>query len=61
MEIVESLCQAALFQPGQKVKTFRGSMAGVIVRLLPDGRVVWRPEASGAELIASPESLVRAE
>jgi hypothetical protein len=51
---------AAELQPGDRVKTFRGSMSGTIVRVLPDGRVVWRTD-SGAELSALPESLVRVE
>ena len=56
--ILEELCEAASFQPGDRVKTLRGSMRGTIVRLLPDGRVVWRAD-SGAELTALPESLLR--
>jgi hypothetical protein len=56
--ILEELCEAANFQPGDRVKTLRGSMRGTIVRLLPDGRVVWRAD-SGAELTALPESLLR--
>lgn len=57
-QIVDELCAAADFQPGDRVKTLRGSMRGVIVRLLDDGRVVWRAD-SGAELTALPESLLR--
>ena len=57
---INELCAAAELQPGDRVKTFRGSMSGTIVSVLPDGRVVWRTD-SGAELIALPESLVRLE
>jgi hypothetical protein len=57
-QIVNELSQAADFQPGDRVKTLRGSMSGTIVRLLSDGRVVWRAD-SGTELTALPESLVR--
>src|SRR2546426_6413223 len=32
VEIVESLCEAASFQPGDRVKTFRGALHGRIVR-----------------------------
>jgi hypothetical protein len=56
-QIVNELSDAADFQPGNRVKTLRGSMSGTIVRLLPDGRIVWRAD-SGAELIALPESLI---
>jgi hypothetical protein len=37
----------------------RGSLRGVVVRLLPDGRVVWKPDGVAAELIGLPESLCR--
>ena len=42
VEIVESLCEAAAFKPGDRVKTLRGSTHGRIVHLLEDGRVVWK-------------------
>lgn len=59
VSIVEELSASADFQPGNRVRTFRGSARGVVVRLLEDGRVVWRPDASGSELTALPESLLR--
>jgi hypothetical protein len=52
------LAELADFKPGDRVKTLRGSMSGTILRLLPDGRVVWRAD-SGAELIALPEALLK--
>ena len=58
VEIVEALCESADFHPGDRVRTFRGSMRGTILRVEADGRVVWRTE-SGAELIALPEALLR--
>jgi hypothetical protein len=57
-QIVNELSEAADFRPGDRVKTLRGSMSGTIVRMHPDGRVVWRAD-SGAELTALPESLLR--
>jgi hypothetical protein len=57
--IVESLCETADWKPGDRVKTLRGSTRGIIVRLLPDGKVVWRPDGTKSELIALPESLAR--
>lgn len=57
-QIVESLCETANFQPGDRVKTLRGSTRGVIKQILDDGRVVWQPEGTKSELIALPESLV---
>jgi hypothetical protein len=57
--VVESLVEAADLNAGDRVRTFRGSARGIIVRILPDGRVVWKPDGSGAELMALPESLVR--
>lgn len=59
VSIVESLCEAASLQAGDRVKTMRGSLHGQILRLLEDGRVVWQPDDTTAELIAMPESLVR--
>jgi hypothetical protein len=55
VEIVESLCESAEFKVGDRVKTLRGSTRGVIVRILPDGRLAWRPEGRQAELVALPE------
>lgn len=57
VQVVESLSTSAQeFLPGARVKTFRGSSHGVVVRVLDDGRIVWRSDA-GSELIALPESL----
>lgn len=58
--LVEGLCEAVEFKPGDRVKTMRGSMRGTILRVLEDGRVVWRAD-SGAELAGLPESLIREE
>jgi hypothetical protein len=60
VEIVEGLCESAEFKPGDRVKTLRGSTRGVIRRVLSDGRVAWQPDRSQSELIALPESLLRA-
>src|ERR1043166_6045187 len=59
VDIVEGLCESAEFKAGDRVKTLSGSTRGIIVRLLPDGRVTWRPDGSHAELVALPESLLR--
>lgn len=57
VQIVESLCAAALeLTPGTRVKTLRGGSHGVVLRVLDDGRIVWRTTA-GTEFIALPESL----
>jgi hypothetical protein len=61
VQIIESLFESISFQPGDRVKTMRGSLPGQILRLLEDGRVVWRPNDTTAELSAMPESLVREE
>ncbi|HKS36250.1 MAG TPA: hypothetical protein VJW76_03605 [Verrucomicrobiae bacterium] len=57
--IVESLCETADWKPGDRIKSLRGTTHGVIVRLLDDGRVVWRPDGTQSELIGLPESLLR--
>ena len=56
--IVEELCRSASLAAGGRVKTLRGSLRGVVVRILDDGRVAWRPDGGMSELIALPESLV---
>jgi len=56
---IESLSEASDWKPGDRVKTLRGSLHGVIVRLMPDGRVVWKPDSTASELTALPESLCR--
>jgi hypothetical protein len=59
VEMIESLCEAADFRPGDRVQTFRGTTHGKIIRLLTDGRVVWQPDNGSSELIGLPESLLR--
>jgi hypothetical protein len=59
VEIVESLSESASFDAGDRVKTLRGSSHGTVLRIESDGRVVWRPDGSSAELLALPESLLR--
>ena len=56
--MVDELCKAADWKAGDRVKTFRGSMSGTILRVLEDGRVVWQAD-SGSQLTTLPESLVR--
>lgn len=57
-EIVENLCESAELNSGDHVKTLRGTTRGVVLRKLDDGRLVWRADGSGAELISLPESLI---
>ncbi len=56
---IDSLIEAADFKPGDRVKTLKGSLRGVIRKILPDGRVAWRPDGQDTELMALPESLLR--
>ena len=56
---VEALGEAAILQPGDRVRTLKASRKGVVRRILSDGRVAWRPDGSKAELVALPESLLR--
>jgi hypothetical protein len=57
-DILDGLYASADFQPGDRVRTCRSSLRGVIVSIQADGRVVWRAD-SGAELLSLPEALVR--
>jgi hypothetical protein len=56
---VNSLCQTAELKTGDRVQTLRGSTRGIIVRILSDGRVVWRPDGGRSELTSLPEGLLR--
>ena len=58
VDIVESLCESAELEPGDRVETLRGTTHGFIVRKLDDGRLVWQVDGSGAELISLPEGLI---
>ena len=60
VQMVERLCASADLVPGSRVKTLRGSVQGVVLRVLEDGRIVWRTE-SGTELTTLPETLTRSE
>ncbi len=54
-----SLAESADFKPGERVKTLKGSLRGVVREILSDGRIVWRPDGNDTELTALPESLLR--
>jgi len=56
---VAALAEAAGIQPGDRVKTLKGSLQGVVRKILSDGRIVWRPDENKTELTALPESLLR--
>ncbi len=57
-EIVESLSKTSELKPGVRVKTLRGSTHGIVLRLLEDGRVVWRADNTETELTGLPEALL---
>jgi hypothetical protein len=59
VNVVESLCEAVEFKTGDRVKTLRGSTSGVILKILDDSKIVWRPDGTKSELTALPESLLR--
>jgi hypothetical protein len=54
---VVSLCAVAALAPGDRVQTLRGTTRGTIVRILDDGRVVWKPEGTDTEMTGLPEGL----
>jgi len=58
-EVVDSLSEVADWKPGDRVKTLRGTTRGIILRIMEDGRVLWRPGGTESELLALPESLLR--
>jgi hypothetical protein len=59
VEGIVALAEAANFNPGDRVKTLKGSLRGIVRKVLPDGRIQWQPDGNDAELIALPESLLR--
>jgi hypothetical protein len=57
--ILTGMIEAADYQPGDRVMTLRGSSHGKVIRILPDGRIIWKPDGGSMELMALPESLRR--
>jgi hypothetical protein len=60
-QMINTLCAAADLKPGDRVQTLRGSTRGQDLRVLDDGRLVWRPDGSEASLTCLPEALKRAQ
>ncbi len=58
VEIVEGLWAEDALRPGMRVKTLRGAVEGVVLQLLPEHRVLWRPRGSAADLVAEAASLL---
>jgi len=56
---IVALADIANFKVGDRVKTLKDSLQGVVRKILSDGRIVWRPDGSGTELTALPEGLLR--
>ena len=54
-----NLLEAADFQPGDRVRTMKGSLRGTVVRVQNDGKIVWQPDGDKPELTSLPESLLR--
>jgi hypothetical protein len=55
--VVEGLWRSVQTSPGDRVRTLRGTLHGIVVRVLDDGRVAWRPDGHTNEVITLPESL----
>jgi hypothetical protein len=56
---IGTLIEVADLKPGDRVKTLKGTLRGVVRKILPDGRIVWQPDENKIELTALPESLLR--
>jgi hypothetical protein len=56
---IEALAESAKLQPGDRVRTMKDLLCGVVKSILPNGRVAWLPDRQGKELIALPESLLK--
>jgi hypothetical protein len=59
VRIVEGLWNSALLAVGDRVSSLRGTTRGVILEILDDGRIVWRPDDAALSMIALPETLQR--
>ena len=55
---IDALWNSAQLKAGDRVRSLQGSLRGVIVRILGDGQVVVRSDASGAERTCLPEALL---
>src|SRR4029079_19252914 len=51
VEGISVLAELGEWKPADRVQTMKGSLHGVIREILEDGRVAWRPDGQGAELI----------
>lgn len=59
VEIVENLWSPMRPEPGDRVRTLRGSLVGTVLGTAPDGRVHWLPDCASVRLITLPELLLR--
>jgi len=57
--IVNSLAESADWKTGDRVKTLRGSLHGVLITVLADGRVIWKPDAAAGDLTVARKPLPR--
>lgn len=57
VQALESLTKIHAWIPGDRVKTLRGSLHGIVVKVSEDGRILWRPDGTKHDLIAMPEDL----
>lgn len=58
VEAVDTLAYTAALKAGDRVKTLRGSLHGVVVQVRPDGCVVWRPDGAESDLTGLPDGLL---
>ncbi len=56
--VLRDLGQSAHFVQGARVRSLRGSLHGVITRLLDDGRVAFRADGASSDIISLPENLL---
>lgn len=61
VSIIADLEKVAVFAAGDRVRSMRGTMRGVVLRVMDDGRLAIRADGSKTELFALPESVCRDE
>jgi hypothetical protein len=58
-ETVGIMCRSRIPKPGERVRTLRGSLSGMVLAEGLDGRIHWRPDGTAVQLISTPELLLQ--
>jgi hypothetical protein len=59
VEIVETMWRPICPEPGDRVRTIRGSLVGTVLGIGLDGRIHWQPDCASVRVMTLPELLLR--